>query len=296
MALALALCALVPAAAWGSHEGDEEGASTVFSVKASHGYRMIVLGSAERDDGDGVVVAYLIDKGRHRAAYYLTKGYVTDTRLKARFAGLGRIDLRLRASGRKGRIRVPEPCGGSSEPYEKATYRGVLRFRGEEGFTAARAGRIAVSPQLWANLICRYGFEVETENVEMGVPGAALTAELKKRSRLAVSLSVVKNRSGGRTLVTAEVGERRHGLTIARAVQYLVGAAAFDYDSSLATASIALPAPFSGTATFQRGATRQWTGDLRVDLPGRADVALTRPGLRPSLVPATWSFEPPEFR
>lgn len=106
----------------------------------------------KRDNGHGTVFIFLIDKGRHHAAYYRTNGYVTDTRLKASFGALGRIDLELHPSGKEGRYRVPAPCNGRTESYEKATYRGSLVFRGEEGFADVRTNRVGASPRMWVDL------------------------------------------------------------------------------------------------------------------------------------------------
>jgi hypothetical protein len=291
----LALCLAVPSAAWGG-AADEEGASGYFSLKASHGYRAIVVGTAEHDDGRGVVSVLMVASHPRRVAYYVTRGYVTDTRLKARFRGLGQIDLRLRRSGRKGRLHAPAPCNGTTESFDRATYRGRFRFRGEEGFAVARAHRIAVDPQPWVNLACSYHFEVETENLEPGAAGALLSSSVRRRRRMEIEFTVAKSRPAGRTLATARTAERKHGIAIERQVQFLADAPSFTYDTALSTAAVELPAPFAGSAAYDRGAARQWTGDLTVDLPGRSHVALARPGLRTTLVPAAWSVEPPEFR
>jgi len=294
-ATVLVLCLIAPSAAWGG-AGDEEGASGYFSLKASHDYRAIVVGTAEHDDGHGVVSVLMVASHPRRIAYYATRGYVTDTRLKARFRGLGRIDLRLRRSGRKGRLHAPAPCNGTTESFDKATYRGRFRFRGEEGFAAAGAHRIAVNPQPWINLACSYHFEVQTENLEPSAAGALLSASMKRRRRMEIELTVAKSRPAGRTLATARTAERKHGIAIERQVQFVTDAPAFTYDAALSTATVELPAPFAGSAAYDRGAARQWTGDLTVDLPGRPNVSLTRPDLRTTLIPATWSTEPPEFR
>jgi hypothetical protein len=47
-------------------------------------------------------------------------------------------------------------------------------------------------------------------------------------------------------------------------------------------------APFAGSARFdlEAKAGRRWSGDLTVDMPGRADVSLTGPPLRASLSPS----------
>jgi hypothetical protein len=262
--LVLALCALPSSVALGG-EGEDEGASTLFSVKASRGYEAVVSAQSERDDGRGEVSILLFDRSHRHVAYYQGKGIVTDTTLKAEFGVLGRIDLTLRRSGKEGTVRAPAPCNGSMGGYEKATYRGRFVFRGEEGFTTVRAKRIAVSPQGWANLVCSNHFEVESKELEPGAVGATLAA--------------------------------RYGITITRTVGFLADAASFDYDSSFSSASVDLPAPFSGSAVYRRDArpAERWVGNLSVDLPGRANVSLVRPDVGTTLLPAVWSVEGPEF-
>jgi hypothetical protein len=292
----LALYALAPAVA-AAGEDDEEGTLQFFSVKASHGYQMLVGASARRDDGRGNVNVILVNRQRHRVAQYRSEAFVTDTRLKVSFGALGRMDLTLSPSGKEGQYRAHAPCNGTTESYEEGTYRGRLRFRGEEGFARASASRIVVNPQPLVDLLCSNEIEVETEDLEPGTVGAGLEVGLGMRSRGEPGFRVVKNGPGGRAAINASVFEERHGIVIVRAVQFVVGATAFSYDAPLSTATVEPPAPFSGSATYRRGVAlaKRWTGDLTVDLPGRANVPLTGANFKAKLFPATWSIEPPEF-
>ena len=74
---------------------------------------------------------------------------------------------------------------------------------------------------------------------------------------------------------------------ISRDIELHFGAGAFSYDPLLRTATLAPPAPFSGRASFHRGAVleNRWTGNLAIDFPGRSNVPLTGPGIGASLVP-----------
>lgn len=297
-AVVLVVCLLAPATALGVDGEEEEGAGHVFSVAASHGYRLTVLASAAKDDGHGQVAIALLDKGWHNVAYYRAKGFVTDSRVKASFGTLGRVDLDLRPNnGREGQFVANAPCNGTRESYEKATYRGVLEFHGEEGFAAVSASRIAASPEAFVDLICVNHFEIHAKGLEPGAIGAGLRAEMEKPKRARVEFSVTKNQPNGRALVRVRTAERRHGLLIRRGVELLLGPTAFEYDDALSTATVAPPAPFSGSAVYRRDAApaKRWSGDLSVDLPGRADVSLTRPDLEVTLDPAMWSLEGPEL-
>ncbi len=70
-----------------------------------------------------------------------------------------------------------------------------------------------------------------------------------------------------------------------------MGPDAFDCDPALRRAVLVPPAPFSGSASFTRGAApnHRWSGDLNVDLPGRSDVPLTGPGVKATLVAGCWA-------
>lgn len=85
--------------------------------------------------------------------------------------------------------------------------------------------------------------------------------------------------------------EKRGKIWIERDIETVVGAGAFRYDPRLRVATVSPPAPFDGSATFRREAPRRnrWTGNLTVDMPGRADTPLAEPGFRLSLVHASWS-------
>lgn len=301
-ALTVALCALAPAMASAAEEGGEE-VSVQFAVPASHGYEILVLGTGfaeneiERREGPGEAVLY-VAKGRHRVALYRTTALVTETSVEADFGALGRIDLDLAKTGKKGKARAPGGiCGRDVIPYEKTTYHGVFEFHGEEGFADASASRIPVSPQPWVDLICANHYQVKWERGPDAL-GASLSYKRKAGTGGRVGLEVTKSRPGGRTLVTAGTLEKRDGVTIARQVEVLVGAGSFRYKRFLDRATVRPPGPFAGSATFRRHAKPQnrFLGNLTVDLPGRADVPLAGPGLHPTLVPASWSVQGPVFR
>jgi hypothetical protein len=111
-------------------------------------------------------------------------------------------------------------------------------------------------------------------------------------------LQANKNRPGKRSRFEAEVHEKRGSVSISRSLSLWVGATAFRYDPLLETATLDPPAPFSGRASFHRGATpaNRWTGDLTVDFPGRSDVPLTGPGVGATLVPSCWNEGAGRFR
>jgi hypothetical protein len=92
------------------------------------------------------------------------------------------------------------------------------------------------------------------------------------------------------TYYGAAIREKRRKTTIYRAAGGTAKPSAFEYDNALAAATIALPEPFSGTATFQRGAggANSWLGDLAVDLPGHPGLALAGSAFKAKLSPAEY--------
>ncbi len=289
-AAVLVLCLLAPATAWAGEGEDEDEPFAAFALQGTNGYRIVVVAMAdEAAGGPGRVVVLAVHKSRERFAYYQTKATVTTTGLQADFGALGRIDLVLAKSG--GERNVRGLCGGRTK-LERASYWGTFEFHGEQGFTEASASRIAYNPLAYFRFFfCRNEVDVSVADADDPGPGALLRAILRPTKRSALLLEVAKNRPEGRVLVQAGLGERRHGVAIARVVRMFAGASSFDYDRGLGTATLDPPVPFSGSANFRREAEepRRWTGSLKVDLPGRANVSLTRPGLRPKLRRGSYS-------
>jgi hypothetical protein len=107
---------------------------------------------------------------------------------------------------------------------------------------------------------------------------------------LGPELSVVKNRPSAPARIEASVSEYSGGISIERFTMLLMPAGSFRYDPRLQTAALHPSAPFAGTGRFDRSkkAAKRWSGDLTVDMPGRADVRLTGSALRATLVHAEW--------
>jgi hypothetical protein len=80
--------------------------------------------------------------------------------------------------------------------------------------------------------------------------------------------------------------ERRHGMRIQRLVAVAGPTRSFLFEDNLRTATVQPPAPFSGSASFERVARgrKTWTGDLSVSLPGRPGVSLAGPEFEPALL------------
>jgi hypothetical protein len=257
----------------------------VFEVEASNGYSIFALASNQRADGRGEVV--LIVSGKHAGAVYTAPAQLTATSLEADLGALGSISIESIPSGKRRsfRTRCEE---GSKVSYEPQRYRGNFEFHGEEGYTEAASGapRERIPRLYQAECLTDSSLEVGGDDV----PGAGLRLH-SGRGGLKLDLTARKNGPGKRTQLRVGVREERAGISISREISQRADVDAFDYDPLLRRAVLAPPAPFSGSASFHRGAApgSRWSGDLAVDLPGRSNVALTGPRVKATLVAGCWA-------
>jgi hypothetical protein len=268
-ALMAALVLFVPIA---SAAGAEQpvGASGIFKLKGSNGYSILVLAGSRRADGQGEI-SFLVSRKRS-AAIYTASATVTQAGIQADLGALGKVSVALVLSGQKTTERPR--CGGKPVTYETASYQGTIEFHGEGGYTEASATSAPLLTKLLLSLAC--SAPGSTELIASGLPGASLSVgSLSKRPGL--SLKVKKNRPDAHTSIEVEISEENDGIKIARGTSMSTGSSAFDYDPLLRTATVEPPAPFSGRGVFHRKApaSKRWTGNLAVDLPGREDVPLT---------------------
>jgi hypothetical protein len=73
--------------------------------------------------------------------------------------------------------------------------------------------------------------------------------------------------------------EKRGRMSVARIAGVRAPASAFAFDQAAGTATVAPPAPFSGSASLQRNAdgSKAWAGPLSVDVLGADPVTLAGP-------------------
>lgn len=258
--------------------------SAAFRVQAGNGYSIIALADSERADGRGEVVLFVY--GGDAIVTYLAPAILTGTGIDADLGHLGRISLEVVPSGVERTMH--RRCGDERRAFtfEPESYRGTFEFRGEEGYTEARTTSPREYTRFFLDVACGRPFTSE-ESSGIGLPGARIRL-LAGRGHRRVRLQVNKNWPGARSRFEAEIYEKRDRIEITRSVSGSVGAAAFDYDPLLRTATVDPPAPFSGKGVFRRNAVpaNRWSGDLAVDFPGRSGVSLAGAGTRATLVHA----------
>lgn len=252
-----------------------------FRLEASNGYSMLVL--AIPTFHGHPATAEIFVSGKHQGVSYSAPATVTETSIQANLGDLGEISLAFHPSGQ---LRTARPsCGGKSVSFDPGVYEGTIDFHGEEGYTEVEATSVPGDPEFWLNILCP-AFEGG------GSSGGSLPgAELHVRNpQLGPEFSVTKNRPSAPAHFEVVVSEHVNGISIKRYVLMPLPPRTFRYDRRLRTATLHPPAPFAGTGRFVRSrkAGKRWSGDLTVDMPGRADVPLTGSALRATLVPAEW--------
>jgi hypothetical protein len=267
--------------------------SYAFRLQASDGYSILAFAVSQRADGRGEFVLFV--DGKDGTATYVSPATVTATRIDADLGALGVVSLDVLPSGKKRKLHshcASEPRMVNIEPW---LFRGSFVFHGEEGYTHAISSSPHEYMAFFLDLLCIGAGSGEVSGPQR--PGARLRLRAH-RGEYHLDLQANKNRPSARTRFEVETHEERDGIQISRVRTAWAGAGAFAYDPQLRTASLQPPPPFSGRASFHRGAApgNGWTGDLAVDLPGRSDVPLAGAGVDATLVPACWHSGEAGFR
>jgi hypothetical protein len=255
-----------------------------FKVEASNGYEIVAWAGNERADGRGQI-ALFVGRG-DGTAIYAAPAHLTATSLRADLGALGTVDLNVSPSGRKQVLHSGCDEGSGPSTYEPRRYEGRFEFHGEEGYANAESPAPRDFPRFFFGLAC-LGSGEGGEEVGPGFPGARLRLKAKQGD-FRLGLQAHKNRPGKRAHFEVETHEKRGRVRISRYSEVWLGPNAFRFAPDLSSATIAPPAPFAGEGRFWRGSARSgsWSGDLTVDLPGRADLPLTGGGVKANLVRA----------
>jgi hypothetical protein len=249
-------------------------APQAFRLQASNGYTLLVVDepSPSGNRWPLFIVAYTKDGG----VVYEAPATVTETSMQADLGDLGEISVSFQRSNRATSVR----CLGKKIYFDSGNYVGTIVFHGEERYTSVEATTAPGDVDYLLGGICGHGFG--------GSSGRRSNAVLSVRNPgLGPQLRVRKSRPGAAALITASLSEHSNGISIKRVTGLRMPGDDFTYDRRLRTATVQPPTPFAGSARFDLGkkAGRRWYGDLKVDMPGRADVPLTGPLLRATLAP-----------
>jgi hypothetical protein len=299
-------CAFAFALLASSASGAEPGAlppaivPSGMTLAASHGFRVSIYGfdvdGAETIDASGPKEhdqALMLVEGSRSAVLYVTRrATVSSEAIEADFGRVGSVDVSWNPSG--GTRTQRSPCKGSPARFVAGSYVGRIEFHGEEGFSAVTAGRARGDLKFLLGVVCS---SPESESIGPGLHGADLTAKARLGTRSRIELHAVQSRPRAKVAVGATIAERPDPWLYAlRATEVSMPPSVFGFSNDLDHATLSPGAPFSGRARFRRKASVPWSGDLSVDLPGRADVRLAGRQFNAKLRPASITHQSPHAK
>jgi hypothetical protein len=249
-----------------------------FQLQAGNGYTLIVssFGLARRAESLLLTVG---KKGQEVS--YEAPATITETSIQADLGALGQISVEFQRSGKSTSVRCDEEQEAIG--FDSGSWVGTIDFHGEEGFTDVEA--TSAPGYVDRAILGPFCGGVVSGGTSERAKGAALYV---RNPGLGPTLSVYKHRPGAAALIVARLSEWDEGIRIDRARGEWMPGDDFSYATDLSAATVTPPGPFTGSARFDLGAKagRRWSGDLTVDMPGRADVPLTGPLLRAELDPS----------
>jgi hypothetical protein len=253
-------------------------------LKGSNGFDFMIFSLGARRLG---LVAARFDRAVGQSVTYNVPRLASGPdEIRASLGKLGRIALRFRPSGPPRAQREPGgECKGRDATQQTGVFTGTLRFRGELGFTTVRTSSARGHVFHSFKQVCRRpqekaeGGPVESKAVSLS---AYIDGSPEKASFSAYEFGPESMLGPESTSYSASVSERRGQMSITRSTDVFAEPSTFMVGSPTvkpATAAVAPPPPFAGTATFDRGAGKghNWNGDLSVNLPGRGSVSLAGP-------------------
>jgi len=272
-----------------------------FSIKASNGYRIQVVGKRVGNRHHAKVV---VARGT-TVATYRVPARIGDDRLRVNLGTLGRIDVRFHP--RKREVEENQPgCHGQPPAFEKGSFKGRLRFRGENGYTRFSTARVRGYRWNAFREACELSAGLRAGSTQRRPPRSArpmpaaggrpkdqdksqlteLGAAWTGRSRsIAVSYSSLelplkRGRKFSLSFATAQIRERRGRMDIERVAVVVPDDGALLLDPLVEEAhgaTLTLQPPFAGSASYEAppGETPTWSGSLRVHLPGAEVAPLT---------------------
>ncbi len=280
------------------------------NVRATEGYLVTIFGSGE-------TVALAVTRKRSMVIYRATSGRVTRDSIRARFGHLGLIDVSFvphRTRSGRPRHHPKRICRYSPQRahYGVGAFVGVIRFRGEGGYTSVSTGRafgrVAPVPRslcgtvgpghAFNHLDHSPGWPTALEALAFTRQGIALfragrdafdgfAGSVDRLGRFRVP-RLGRREIGFEVLEVDEKGKVAvFRLAIARG-----GGGSYEFAESPRNLEVSPPVPFSGVGRYRSCAEQLWSGSLAVSLPGVARVALSNSPGGETLAAA---FAVPEF-
>jgi hypothetical protein len=241
-------------------------------AKGTNGYTITVGGFA------GVNLA--ATKGKpgkkfYAANYSVRGGKSAPKHLRARFGRFGRVNMRFVPQG-KPREKLPRGCKGKPDVIQPGVWEGVLRFKGQGGFTK-------LNVRSASGTVTRFGAYSCKERSSAAKDFVVLWAERKRKGTVTRFDVMKRDRPNARPTFSATQTFRVGKVRIALTTVYRGHPGEFLYNAPHpgGDADVSPKGPFSGLAEYR---ARDWSGDLTATLPGKKrGVPLTGPGFTAEL-------------
>jgi hypothetical protein len=252
-----------------------------FRLPASNGFEIAAAAEVEMKSG---VLRLEIGK-RGEEATYTAKGEVTADRIDFDLGTVGTVSLEVRPAS--GTSKIGTGCGaGKPAAVPRVELVGTFEFHGEEGFAEATASKLTGISVPLKDLQCGIN---EGEISGEGLPGTFLTVRRPANLRLAI----VQKHPGAAVAYEADLAEQLGaGLSVTRTVLGREKSGAFSFDGKLSKARLKAGPRLSGVLTYTatklpegpREGEGKVGGNLAVDFPGHAGVAIGGPGFTATIV------------
>jgi hypothetical protein len=262
------------------HTSFPASASAAVHVPASDGYRLdleatlIRFSKAELAKFTGpappteTFISLNLHRGPAEALYAPRKATFDGETIEEDLGELGEISLRFVPD----HVNFKHPRKGGVGPVariEHGAFVGVLRFRGEHGYTHLLRRRVPATLSRQAGLSC----DLVPKN---GSPNGLRVGGTRLKHGDVVGFQAQRRGSSGAARLDAYDSETRGAIAVERKVEVGGPAGTLSLDG-LTGATVKPPAPFTGEARFKAFKGKQsgtWLGSLAVSFPGAPDVSL----------------------
>lgn len=234
------------------------GSTRSFEVEASHGYSVTVY-----DVGRAVLLEARNSSSR---VEYTAVARGRGNRIKARFGSLGFVDMRF-LPGERPRHAIEPGCHGRGGLVQRGQVVGDFRWRGEGGYSSAKAHTARGLYVRRTRETCRTvpGPEQQVIFAHAEAPSGQVTD---------VEAMII----GAHLSIAATVEEREAGMIVDRHLlsRYRSGTARSEPNGAV---FLSAGPPFRGSAQFdpEVGSNGSWLGSLSGDFPGLGGVPLAGP-------------------
>jgi hypothetical protein len=252
----------------------------------SNGYELKLV-----SEGNGEVLL-VARRGTALSAVYSAPGNAGRHGIRADFGEFGRVDVRWTKHEIEDR-RPPKGCEGRPTTVGRGVFHGTIELRGQEGFVEANLERVRGGFRKYRHQVCeipddrharerarphhgRNGGQGGGEDNLFATNVLEATSEASGRT---VELIAAKPGLPGIEFFDASATELVGQVQISTAAHALGKGEALTFSDERPphSASLTPPAPFAGSASFEKAGAQgsEWTGDLTAPLPGMGDVPLT---------------------